>query len=182
MSVDPWATLSDERLLKYKVFDVRKTTRRSPRTGEDIGFFVIDTLDWVNVVAFTPEHELLMIRQYRHGSRDVTLEIPGGVVHEGEDLALAAMRELREETGYRAERVVRIGSVSPNPALFTNACATYLAEGCQPDGELIQDPGEDIEVVRVPWVEVERMVGRGEISHALVVAGLYFYRLHAAPR
>jgi 8-oxo-dGTP pyrophosphatase MutT (NUDIX family) len=178
MEIQPWATLRDERLVKYKVFDVREVRRRSPRTDEERGFFLIDTLDWVNVVAFTPARELLMIRQFRHGSSAMTLEIPGGVIDPGEAPDAAALRELREETGFAARDVVRIGAVNPNPALFTNRLTTYLALDCEQVGELQQDDGEDIEVVVIPWAGIEAMIRSGEIDHSLVVSGLYFYRLH----
>ena len=175
MTPRPWEMLGEEQLVHYKVFDVRKSTRRSPRNGRSSGFFLIDTLDWVNVVAFTDRRELIMIQQYRHGSESVTLEIPGGVVHEGEDPRDGAFRELREETGYAATEMIHLGDVNPNPALFRNRCSTYLAVGCRHDGELMQDPGEDIEVELVPFEVVDRRVAAGDVNHSLVITALYYY-------
>ena len=132
----------------------------------------------VNVVAFTEDDQLVLVRQWRQGSQDFSLEIPGGARDPGSESAEhCALRELREETGYVAEHVEYLGGVNPNNALFSNRCDTYLATGCVRAGDLQMDPGEDIEVVLLPLAEVEARVRSGEIDHALVVAGLYFYRL-----
>lgn len=179
MPLEPWDSISEESLFQYKVFHVRKALRRSPRTGKDIGLFILDTADWVNVVAFTKQQELILVRQYRHGIKDFTLEIPGGVVHGDENGEIAARRELREESGYAAGEMTRIGRAAPNPAFQTNYITTYLATGCELAGDLIQDQGEDLEVVLVPRDEVEARVRAGEIDHALVLAGLYFHRLES---
>lgn len=179
MALEPWDPVSEESQFQYKVFHVRKAVRRSPRTGQEVGLFILDTVDWVNVVAFTKEGELILVRQYRHGIQDFTLEIPGGVVHGDEDPEIAARRELREESGHAAGRIQRIGRAAPNPAFQTNHITTYLATDCELEGELIQDQGEDLEVVLVPAGEVEKKVRSGEIDHALVLVGLYFHSLGA---
>ena len=179
MTLHDWQQLGEEILVRYKVFQVRKSRRRSPRTGADIGFFLIDTVDWVNVIAVTTDEQLVLVRQFRHGSERFSLEIPGGIIDPHEtDPAAAAARELREETGYEADRIEQIGVMNPNPALFTNRCSVFLATGCQRVAELAMDPGEDIEVVTVPVAELDGMIRRGEIDHALVLAAIAFWRAH----
>ena len=182
MTLDHWQSLGDEILTRYKVFQVRKSRRRSPRTGADIGFFLIDTPDWVNVVAITDDDRIVLVRQYRHGSGKVSLEIPGGIMdpHETEPAAAAA-RELREETGFAAERIEQLGVMNPNPALFTNRCTAFLATGCRRVGDLQMDPGEDLEVVTVPVAELDELVRTGAIDHALVLAALAFWRARTSP-
>jgi ADP-ribose pyrophosphatase len=119
----------------------------------------------------------VMVRQYRHGSREVTLEIPGGIVDPGEEPAAAAARELIEETGYRAERVRPLGSLNPNPALFANRVHTFLAEDVERVTDVMNGPLEETVVELVPAAEVSERVLRGEIDHALVVAALHRWSL-----
>ena len=182
MKPQPWQQLGDESLVRYKVFDVIRSRRRSPRTGVDIGFFLIRTPDWVNIVATTADDRLILVRQYRHGTEQVSLEIPGGLIdpHERNPIDAAA-RELREETGYEPTHIELLGVMTPNPAIFTNRCHTFLATGCRRVGELQMDPGEDIEVVTVPVAEIDARIRAGEIDHALVLAGLAFWRARKGP-
>ncbi|HEX6811573.1 MAG TPA: NUDIX hydrolase [Planctomycetota bacterium] len=179
--IHDWERLGDETLLQYKVFRVRKSRRRSPRTGADIGFFLLDTMDWVNVLPITADQQVVMVRQYRHGSGRVSLEIPGGLIDAHEtDPAAAAARELREETGYEAGQLEPLGVMNPNPSMMTNRCFSYLATGCRLVGGLEMDPGEDIEVVTVPLAELDDVLGRGEIDHAIVLATIAFWRARQA--
>ncbi|NNL65208.1 MAG: NUDIX hydrolase [Myxococcales bacterium] len=172
----PWSVVDSEPLQDCRVFRVRRTLARSP-AGRDRNFYCIDADEWVNVVPVTPDDEIVMVRQYRHGADVVTLEIPGGIVDPGETPAVAAARELREETGYAAESVTPLGRVNPNPALFGNGCHTFLARGARPVGE-IENPGdEETAVELVPRAEVPARLRSGEIDHALVVAALFFFEL-----
>lgn len=134
-------------------------------------YYVLDAPTWVNVVATTAANEVVLVRQYRHGADDVSLEIPGGVVDRGEDPVVAAARELLEETGY-AGPMEPLLSVTSNPAILTNRTHSFLvAEACRV-AEPRPDPDEELEVVLVPAAEIPRLLGAGEIHHALSVAAL----------
>ncbi len=169
--------LGTETLQDCAVFSVSRTLTESPRTGIAHPFYRIDSSDWVNVIPLTSDRELVMIRQYRHGSREITLEIPGGLVDEGESPSEAAARELLEETGYRAASLERIGVVNPNPALFGNTCHTFLARDAEPVADTRGVGLEEIVVELLPVADLHARLRAGEIDHALVVAALYWFEL-----
>ena len=149
----------------------------SPRTGDPHPFYRIESPAWVNVVALTDQDELVMVRQWRHGARAVTLEIPGGLVDPGETPAAAAARELLEETGFRAGQLTSLGSINPNPALFANRCHMEVAQDCKRVAEIQNSATEETVVELLPLAELPALLRGGGIDHALVVAALYAFEL-----
>ncbi len=174
-SEDPlpaWPRIATRRGPDLLICRVRFDELRNPRNQRVLTRTVLETPDWVNVVALTPANELVCVRQYRFGSGDVTLEIPGGVVDPGEEHRAAAERELLEETGYRARRWRYLGAVQPNPAFHTNRCHHWLAEGCERSAAQALDAGEDIEVVVLGLDAVRAAIATGAMQHALVQTAL----------
>ena len=152
----------------------------SPETGASHPFYRIESAEWVNVVALTPEDDLVMVRQFRQGSREVTLEIPGGLVDPGEQPITAAGRELLEESGYRAGRIESLGSINPNPALFANRVHMFVALDCEPCAAIENGETEETTVELLPRSELHSTIRAGGIDHALVVAALYAFDLWRA--
>ena len=126
--VDPWINLDSETLGDYSVFRLRRDRNRSADGSKTSHFYVLEAPAWINVVPVTRDGQVVMIRQYRHGTREITLEIPGGMTDPGDTSpAAAARRELREETGYDCEELVELGALAPNPAIQDNRIYTFLA-------------------------------------------------------
>jgi 8-oxo-dGTP pyrophosphatase MutT (NUDIX family) len=160
-------------------FALRRELALLPSRGIVHEFIMLESPDWVNVVAETERGTLVMVRQHRLGSDEVELEIPGGLVDPEDPGPLeAAKRELEEETGYQGMSWYRIGVVYPNPALQTNRCYTFLAEGCRPHGPPRPDVKESIDVVEVPLYSLKELIQEGRIAHALALNGLFWYFLH----
>ena len=174
----PWQKISSRALGDYRVFRVRSDKAVSPRTQVAHDFYVLDCGNWVNVIAITPDEQLVMIEQYRHGSNTIELEIPGGIIDARDASPEAAgLRELREETGYEGQPPQRIGEVFPNPAIMSNTCFTVLVENCRCLHPVEFDHGEDLITRLVPLAEVPHLVATGKVRHSLVVAALYYFDL-----
>jgi len=176
--VKPWERINTRPAGDFKIFSIRSDRLISPRTRQAHDFFVIDCVNWVNVIAATPEKQLVMIEQYRHGSGTVELEIPGGMIDPHDPSPQAAgIRELREETGYEGQEPQIIGQVFPNPAIMSNTCFTVMLENCRCLHPVEFDRGEDLLTRLVPISEIAHLVASGKVRHSLVVAALYYFEL-----
>lgn len=182
MTLKPWKIISSKRDELIKFFHLRTDRAVSPRTNIPHDFYVLESSGWVNIIPLTPDGEVILIRQYRHGIQDITLEIPGGLIEHGDSPEGAAARELHEETGYNAKEMILLGSVHANPAILNNICYTYIAKDVYPAGKQELDDSEDIEIVIKPLAEIPRLIKEGEITHSLILAAFYRFYMEYQPK
>jgi 8-oxo-dGTP pyrophosphatase MutT (NUDIX family) len=176
--IKPWKKIGSAPLGDFKVFTLRTDRKISPRTQTEFDFFVIDCPNWVNIIAVTPDEQLVMVEQYRHGSNTIELEIPGGVMDPHETSPVATgVRELREETGYEGEKARLLGKILPNPAIQSNTCYTVLIENCRNLHPVQFDHGEDLVTRLVPVADIPRLLAEEKIQHSLVVVALNHFDL-----
>lgn len=172
----PWIKVGERVLGRFRIFDLFEEDYRRPDRGTIHPLYVLIPPDWVNVVPVTPEGKVVLIRQFRAGQGDVAIEVPGGMVEAGEDPVAGALRELEEETGYRADTARLTGRVRPNPAIQRNFCHMVLATGCRPTGRTDPDPDEDVHPFEASWDEIDALIADGRIDHSLVLNALAFAR------
>lgn len=170
-----WEMFPDRVLLQTPIVTIKSGPVLCKRSGRCKDFYLFDFPDWVNVVAVTPDERIVLIRQFRYGSRRVEIEIPGGMVDPGEDPVAAGCRELLEETGYAGIDARIIGRVCPNPAIQRNHCYTILVEQACKVADLRMDDMEDIETTPVTVEAVRAYMASGQIEHGLVLNALMYY-------
>ena len=170
-----WTALGHTALANTRIFNLRSTRFRHPARNTERDFVVIDAPDWVNVIALTPDHRIVLVQQFRFGIDGFSLEIPGGVMEPGEEPVTAGIRELSEETGYTGVAARILGSVHPNPAMQSNRCHfVYVEQACS-TAPLAWDPDEEIQVTTLPVDEVFALARNGRITHGLVLNALLLF-------
>ena len=155
-----------------RLFRVRFDWLKNPRNLHTVKATILESLDWVNVVALTPQENVVVVHQYRFGNREMTTEIPAGIIEPGETSKEAAVRELREETGYTSQEWTYLGYVEPNPAFLNNRCHHWLALRAEQTSPQVLDEGENLLVSEMSLDEIGREVQAGRFRHSLALTAL----------
>lgn len=171
-----WKKGAEKLIARTRIFDVRATRYTHPVRKAARDFYIIDTPDWVVVMALTTGRQLVLVRQFRFGINDFSIEIPGGVIDRDEtDPVAAGLRELREETGYEGRNARHLGCIHPNPAIIDNRCHIVFVDQCEKTTALAWDEDEEMEVILAPVDRVYKWARTGKITHALVLDALLLF-------
>jgi ADP-ribose pyrophosphatase len=158
-----WKTLKTDVALDNKWCRVEKDVVELPSGKIIDDYFVCIRPDVVLVFPVTADGQVIMVRQYKHGAKEILLEFPGGVTDAGELPAIAAERELREETGYSAASIEQLTVVFDNPTKDTNKIYLFLARDVKKTHATAFDVTEDIETVEIPIEDIPHLIMEQEI-------------------
>lgn len=177
--IKKWKVESENVEYTTPIFTLKSKQVKSQLQDKSGNFYVIEAPDWVNILALTEKPEVILVQQYRHGIEEITWEIPGGAVDaEDQSAREAAVRELKEETGFTSEKWEDLGKVSSNPAIFNNYCHFYVAHDCVHSVAQNFDTFEEIRVITVSLDEFLELIKNGHIHHSLIVAAMAKFLLN----
>jgi ADP-ribose pyrophosphatase len=167
-----WQLLSSELAFDHRWYRVRRDTVRLPDGRIIDDYFVGDLPDIALVVAITVRQEVVFVRQWKQGVREVMLELPGGLCDSGEDPVVTAARELAEETGYVCDSLACLGSFEVDPSKNSNVVHIFLGTSATHGKQSSLDENEQIELQLVPVGDVRGAIGSRRLTALGTVAGL----------
>ena len=173
-----WNEEDSKQVYTCPIFNVEERFCRSLQNNKLKVFNTLTAPDWVIIIPVLDTEQgrkLIMVRQWRHGARALSLEFPGGAFEKGESPEAAAVREMREEVGYKARRIEKLGEFNPNPAIMSNRVHFFLALDLEPPVGQKLDEDEFAEIEIVPCEEVITGMGKPPFIHALMATALCLY-------
>ncbi len=168
-----WKKIASKKVFEDRWFKARADACQFPDGRIIDPYYVVELPNWANAVVVTPNNEIVLVKQYRYPVDAVTLELPGGVINEGEDPMIAALRETQEETGYSSDQIQLICKTAPNPAINDNTAYFYLIENAVPTAQTNPDFFEDIEVVLYSKNDFIQLLQQNKIMHGVQLGPIY---------
>ncbi len=165
-------------LCRTRIADITEVEHTSPE-GKSSPFIVIDAPDWVITVPLYRKDNadfFLMVKQWRHGASQLSIEFPGGVINNGETPEEGAERELLEETGFKARSLIHLASISPNPAIMSNQVHFFAALDLENTRKVNLDDDEYLECLIEPVEKIYGSMGKEPYIHALMCAALDLFK------
>jgi ADP-ribose pyrophosphatase len=173
-TIKKWKTLSSSYIHKSKWATLRKDECQMSDGRIVDDYYVLEYPDFANALAITEDNKVLMVQQYRQAAGIISLEVPGGVVDEGEEPEQAIKRELLEETGYEFNDIELVSVLYPNPSTANNKCHFYLAKGGKKIKEAHLDDLEELIVEEYTIPELKQLLLDNKIGQALQTAGIFY--------
>ena len=180
MEESNWIRLKSEKGAQIEPCDTRHDTLKNPRNDKEIRVTVIEGMDAVNVVAITENKEILLVRQLRFGTSEMSLELPGGLMNEGETQLDGIKRELQEETGFTGRSWRYLTTVASNPVFMNNYIHTWVATGVQWTDSLNLDDAEDIEIIKVSIPKLKELLIQGAFTHPHAISAISIFLINPA--
>lgn len=172
--MEKWTLLDSKYIIQRPWATLRLDKLQLPNGHIKDEYYVMEYPDWVNMVGITDDGYIIFIKQYRHGTQDILLEIPAGVIEPGEDPADAARREMLEETGYVFDTIEKVCELYPNPSSTNNISHTYILRGGKEVQDQELDDSEDIEVLKLSVAEARELLYNNEIKQSLHASALFY--------
>lgn len=168
-----WKILDSKYVYQDRWFQARADKCLLPDGRVMEPYYVIELPDWTNMIIITKDEKIVLVRQYRHAKGTATLELPGGILEDGEDPKSSAIREMREETGYVSDEVEFLFQISPNPAINNNTAYFFLAKNAEKLAETSFDPFEDLIVETYGKTELFKLLEDNALQHGVQLGAIY---------
>ena len=171
--IQKWEKLSSEIVYQKKWMKIKEEACKLPNGQIIDPYIIVDVPNFCNVFVVTANDEVIMVKQYRHAAGIISIEMPGGMIDEGEDPMVAAAREMQEETGYTADQLELLFTISPNPPLESNLAWFFLAKNAVQNRQIVLDQFEDIELIKYTRSEFMQHLVQNEFTHGMQLGAMF---------